>query len=117
MARKLSFKLGNCVLFPGDYERATELYEESMDLFRAQGDKYSLAISLNNLAMVVYSQGDLGGLNSSPKSPSRCIGSWVPEEKSLLAFTTWGGWPCSKTTSAGLRTSTEKASPSHGTPE
>jgi hypothetical protein len=31
-----------------------------MDLFREQGDKYSLAYGLNNLAMVVYSQGDLG---------------------------------------------------------
>ena len=43
----------------GDYERATELTEESMDLYREQGDKYSLAFCLNNLAMVVYSQGDL----------------------------------------------------------
>ena len=44
----------------GDYERATELYEESMDFLREQGNKHSLAINLNNLAMVVYSQGDLG---------------------------------------------------------
>ena len=44
----------------GDSERATELYEESMDLFREQGDKHSLAYCLNNLAMMVYSQGDLG---------------------------------------------------------
>ena len=44
----------------GDYERATKLYEESMDLFREQGDKHSLAYCLNNLGMVVYSQGDLG---------------------------------------------------------
>src|SRR5215207_4485639 len=44
----------------GDYEKASELYEESMDLFREQGDKQSLAYCLNNLAMVVHSQGDLG---------------------------------------------------------
>jgi tetratricopeptide (TPR) repeat protein len=44
----------------GDYERATELYEESMDLFRAQGDKQFLSICLINLSMMVYSQGDLG---------------------------------------------------------
>jgi tetratricopeptide (TPR) repeat protein len=44
----------------GDYERATELTEESMDLFRAHGDKNSLAWCLNNLGMMVYSQGDLG---------------------------------------------------------
>jgi hypothetical protein len=31
-----------------------------MDLFREQGDKQSLASCLNNLAMMVYSQGDLG---------------------------------------------------------
>jgi hypothetical protein len=31
-----------------------------MDLFRVQGDKESLAECLNNLAMMVYSQGDLG---------------------------------------------------------
>src|SRR5215204_5800612 len=30
-----------------------------MDLFREQGDKQSLAYCLNNLGMVVYSQGDL----------------------------------------------------------
>jgi tetratricopeptide (TPR) repeat protein len=44
----------------GDYERATELTEESMDLFREQGDKQSLAWCLNNLGMKVCSQGDLG---------------------------------------------------------
>jgi tetratricopeptide (TPR) repeat protein len=44
----------------GDSERATELTEESMDLFREQGDKQSLAWCLNNLAMMVSSQGDLG---------------------------------------------------------
>jgi tetratricopeptide (TPR) repeat protein len=44
----------------GDYERATELYEESMDLFREHGDKHSLAYCSGNLAMMVYSQGDLG---------------------------------------------------------
>jgi tetratricopeptide (TPR) repeat protein len=43
-----------------DSERATELYEESLNLFREQGDKQSLAYCLNNLAMVVHSQGDLG---------------------------------------------------------
>jgi hypothetical protein len=31
-----------------------------MDIFRAQDGKYSLAYCLNNLAKVVYSQGDLG---------------------------------------------------------
>jgi tetratricopeptide (TPR) repeat protein len=31
-----------------------------MDFLREQGNKHSLAINLNNLAMVVYSQGDLG---------------------------------------------------------
>jgi tetratricopeptide (TPR) repeat protein len=48
--------------FRGDSERATELYEQSMDLFRAQGGKRNLAYCLNNLAMVVCSQGqgDLG---------------------------------------------------------
>jgi hypothetical protein len=30
-----------------------------MDLFREQGDKQSLAYCLNDLGMVVYSQGDL----------------------------------------------------------
>jgi tetratricopeptide (TPR) repeat protein len=44
----------------GDSERATEITEESMDLFREQGDKNSLAWCLNNLGMMVYSQGDLG---------------------------------------------------------
>jgi tetratricopeptide (TPR) repeat protein len=43
----------------GDSERATELYEQSMDLFREQGDKHNLAVYLNNEAMVVCSQGDL----------------------------------------------------------
>jgi tetratricopeptide (TPR) repeat protein len=58
--RILSSKLGTCVSIPGDSERATELFEESMDLFREQGDKQSLAFCLTNLAMLVYSQGDLG---------------------------------------------------------
>src|SRR5919205_162534 len=31
-----------------------------MDLFREQGDKLGLAECLNNLGMLVYSQGDLG---------------------------------------------------------
>jgi len=44
----------------GDSERATELYEQSMDLFREQGDKLGLAYCLNNLATLVYSQCDLG---------------------------------------------------------
>jgi tetratricopeptide (TPR) repeat protein len=44
----------------GDSERATALYGESIDLFREQGDKHSLAYCMNNLAMVVCSQGDLG---------------------------------------------------------
>ena len=44
----------------GDYEKATELYEQSMDLFRKQGDKRRLATCLNNLAMVVCSRADLG---------------------------------------------------------
>jgi len=44
----------------GDYEKATELTEESMHLFREQGDMHSLAYCLNNLAMMVHSQGDLG---------------------------------------------------------
>jgi tetratricopeptide (TPR) repeat protein len=44
----------------GDSERATELFEESMDLFRVLGDKYLLAECLINMELVVYSQGDLG---------------------------------------------------------
>jgi predicted ATPase len=47
----------------GDSERATELLEESIELFRGllkRGDKFGLALCLINLAMVVYSQGDLG---------------------------------------------------------
>jgi tetratricopeptide (TPR) repeat protein len=44
----------------GDLVRATELYEEGMDLFREQGDKLGLARCLNNLGLVLYSRGDLG---------------------------------------------------------
>jgi tetratricopeptide (TPR) repeat protein len=46
--------------FLGNSEKATELYEQSMDLFREQGDKRRLATCLNNLAMVMCSQGELG---------------------------------------------------------
>jgi len=42
-----------------DAERATEPYEESMDLFREWGDKQSLSMCLGSLAMLVYSKGDL----------------------------------------------------------
>src|SRR5215217_9223047 len=55
-----SSRLGDCIPYLGDSERATELYDESMDLFREQGDKHSLAFCLINLAMVVCSQGYLG---------------------------------------------------------
>jgi tetratricopeptide (TPR) repeat protein len=44
----------------GDLERATKLFEESIDLFRERGDKLGLARCLNNLGLVLYSLGDLG---------------------------------------------------------
>src|SRR5829696_7293299 len=44
----------------GDLKRASELYEESIDLFRERGDKLGLARCLNNLGLAVYSLGDLG---------------------------------------------------------
>jgi tetratricopeptide (TPR) repeat protein len=44
----------------GDLGRATKLYEEGIDLFRARGDKLGLAMCLSNLGLVMYSQGDLG---------------------------------------------------------
>src|SRR5215207_11071787 len=44
----------------GDLKRATELYEESIDLFRERGAKLGLAWGLNNLGLVLYSLGDLG---------------------------------------------------------
>src|SRR5829696_2641389 len=46
---------------PGDERHlvASKLYEESLDLFREHGDKQGLAYGLNNLAMLVYFQGDL----------------------------------------------------------
>ena len=43
----------------GDLERATELYEQSIDRYREGGDKLGLARCLNNLGLVVYSLGDL----------------------------------------------------------
>ena len=46
--------------FLGNSEKATELYEQSMHLFREQGDKRRLATCLNNLAMGMCTQGDLG---------------------------------------------------------
>jgi predicted ATPase len=46
------------VTYAHDPDRATELFEESIDLFRKQGDKYSLANCLNNLGILVCSQGD-----------------------------------------------------------
>ena len=75
----------------GDSERATELYEESMDLFREQGDKQSLAHCLNNLAMVVYSQGDLGRAAQLTEEAVTLFRELGAEETSLLVFATWGG--------------------------
>src|SRR5215217_2293216 len=42
-----------------EHGQAKLLFEEGLDFLREQGNKHSLAINLNNLAMVVYSQGDL----------------------------------------------------------
>jgi tetratricopeptide (TPR) repeat protein len=100
----------------GGSERATALYEQSMDLFREQGDKQSLAYCLNNLAMVVYSQGDLGRagkLTEEAVALQRELGNRAGVSVGLYNL----GWPCSKTISAGLLISTEEASPSRGTPE
>ena len=44
----------------GDLKRASELYEESIDLFRERGTKLGLARCLNNLGLAVYSLDDLG---------------------------------------------------------
>jgi tetratricopeptide (TPR) repeat protein len=85
------FSLAIVSHYRGDSEKATEFYEESMDIFRVQDDKQSLAYCLNNLAMVVYSQGIYGELHSSPKRASGCSGSWEPEETQLWVFTIWGG--------------------------
>jgi len=42
----------------GDYDRATELHEESLTSARASGDNRAIAWSLNNLGVVALKQGD-----------------------------------------------------------
>ena len=101
----------------GDYEKATELYEESMDLFRVQGDRRRLATCLNNLAMVLCSQGELGRAAQLTEESVALLRELGARGVAQLVFATWDGSPCSKTISAELLISTEKASPSHGTPE
>jgi len=60
-----------------DYEGATELYEESMYLIRERGDKQSLAYSLNNLAMLVYSLGDLASAVRSGMGEQAWEEAWL----------------------------------------
>jgi len=75
----------------GDYERATELTEESMDLFREQGDKYSLAYCLNNLAMMVCSQGDLGRAAQLAEEAVALLRELGAKGDVALGFAAWGG--------------------------
>jgi Flp pilus assembly protein TadD len=85
----------------GGSARATALYEESMDLFREQGDKQSLAGGLNNLAMLVYSQGDLRRAAELIEEAIALQGSWITEQASLLDSTTWDGCPAPRRSQQG----------------
>jgi hypothetical protein len=98
----------------GDLERATQLFEEGIGLFRERGDKLGLAWCLINLGLAVYSGGDL---RRAAKLTEEGVG--LLRELGVGADTAVGlcnlGWSCSKTTSAGRRISSRKASPSRGT--
>jgi ATP/maltotriose-dependent transcriptional regulator MalT len=50
--------LGSSARMRGDYERATQLYEESLALSRGAGDRWSIAWSLLNLGNVLSDRGD-----------------------------------------------------------
>ena len=76
MARNF-LQLGNCVSLPGDSERATELYEQSMDLFREQ--------ATSTASLLPEQSGNDGVLpgrsraGCTAQEAVRCSGSWVTE--------------------------------------
>jgi DNA-binding CsgD family transcriptional regulator len=51
-------KIGWIILFQGDHERATELLEEALALFKAQGDRTGLALTLTHLGFAAVHGGD-----------------------------------------------------------
>jgi tetratricopeptide (TPR) repeat protein len=51
---------GNLAFDQGDYAQATILYDGSLALWRALGDKPGIAAALANLGLVAYAQGDYG---------------------------------------------------------
>ena len=50
-------ELGALSLRQGDYERAAQLYEECLTVYRGLGDDQGIAGSLNNLAMIAHQGG------------------------------------------------------------
>jgi predicted ATPase/DNA-binding SARP family transcriptional activator/DNA-binding CsgD family transcriptional regulator/Tfp pilus assembly protein PilF len=58
VASSLRNMLGNLARTRGDYERATKLFEKSLELDRVAGDKWAIAWSLSGLASVSSDLGD-----------------------------------------------------------
>jgi predicted ATPase/DNA-binding SARP family transcriptional activator/DNA-binding CsgD family transcriptional regulator len=64
----------------GDWERATELFEESLTLSREAGDGWCIGASLNNLGLVAISQGDHERASSyCEEAAALCRRSGYPE--------------------------------------
>jgi predicted ATPase/DNA-binding SARP family transcriptional activator len=69
----LLFRYGSLLRNQGDYSQAMALYQESLALFRARGERDAIAYPLGNLGRLALMQGDVRvALQSSNQSCSRC---------------------------------------------
>jgi predicted ATPase/class 3 adenylate cyclase len=86
--------LGGMTWMVGEFDRGTELYRQSLELFRSLGDELAVAHLLSRLAMDAYRSGDLASaraLSDESLQAHRRLGSPSGETMALglLAEITW----------------------------
>ena len=83
------FAAGVLALEQGDYASADVLLRENLDIARQLGDKQSVAVSLNALAVIARDRGD-SHLRALYSKKAWCCGeNWATRRLSLVLSVTW----------------------------
>jgi len=99
----------------GDYERATELHEESLALYREAGMIGTSPLPSSAWPMSWWCGKSTSGRGNSTGKPLASPGSWATLTSMLPAWPTWATSTCSMATTSRRRRSTKKRRSCTGT--
>jgi tetratricopeptide (TPR) repeat protein len=85
---RMKHELGSTYLMEQDYERAAELYDSSIDYFRAEGHTLRLGIALANRAETALAAGDYAACRTLAAEALELQARWDDSESTAITLQT-----------------------------